>query len=212
MAALPCCATEDVEAGAQPCVSTGRSIHAVPSITPSPREGIEDGPRLRAVKPRFARRRLRFELQSAESPGISPRIGLKRPRRDRLRSSTRKAPKPPARLVGPPSGAHPASVQCCCGGVMVVVSMSCHRHDVHLPPRTGQSTSDEHRTALASAPSNLLHSSGTPALRRPPKMGPSWVRYVGSSLIADQRVRPRETVKPGLSARPALTAERASAV
>ena len=31
-----------------PCVSTGRSIHAVPSITPSLREGIEDGPRLRA--------------------------------------------------------------------------------------------------------------------------------------------------------------------
>jgi hypothetical protein len=28
-------------------VSTGRSIHAVPSITPSPREGIEDRPRLR---------------------------------------------------------------------------------------------------------------------------------------------------------------------
>jgi hypothetical protein len=28
-------------------VSTSRSIHAVPSITPSPREGIEDGPRLR---------------------------------------------------------------------------------------------------------------------------------------------------------------------
>ena len=37
----------DVEAGVQPRVSTGRSIHAVPSITPSPREGIEDGPRLR---------------------------------------------------------------------------------------------------------------------------------------------------------------------
>jgi hypothetical protein len=34
--------------GAHPCVSTGRSIHAVPSITPSLREGIEDGPRLRA--------------------------------------------------------------------------------------------------------------------------------------------------------------------
>ena len=34
----------DVEAGVQPRVSTGRSIHAVPSITPSPREGIEDGP------------------------------------------------------------------------------------------------------------------------------------------------------------------------
>jgi hypothetical protein len=29
---------------AHPCVSTGRSIHAVPSITPSPREGIEDPP------------------------------------------------------------------------------------------------------------------------------------------------------------------------
>jgi hypothetical protein len=42
MAALPCCAREDVEAGAQPCVSTGRSIHAMPSITPSLREGIED--------------------------------------------------------------------------------------------------------------------------------------------------------------------------
>ena len=38
----------DVEAGVQPRVSTGQSIHAVPSITPSPREGIEDGPRLRA--------------------------------------------------------------------------------------------------------------------------------------------------------------------
>ena len=29
-------------------MSTGRSIHAVPSITPSPREGIEDGPRTKA--------------------------------------------------------------------------------------------------------------------------------------------------------------------
>jgi len=37
-----------VEAGVQPRVSTGLSIHAVLSITPSPREGIEDGPRLRA--------------------------------------------------------------------------------------------------------------------------------------------------------------------
>ena len=35
----------DVEAGVQPRVSTGRSIHAVPSITPSLREGIEDGPK-----------------------------------------------------------------------------------------------------------------------------------------------------------------------
>ena len=33
-----------VEAGVQPRVSTGQSIHAVPSITPSPREGIEDPP------------------------------------------------------------------------------------------------------------------------------------------------------------------------
>jgi hypothetical protein len=32
----------DVEAGVQPRVSTGRSIHAVPSITPSLREGIGD--------------------------------------------------------------------------------------------------------------------------------------------------------------------------
>ena len=32
--------------GARPCASTGRSIHAAPSITPSPREGIGDGPRL----------------------------------------------------------------------------------------------------------------------------------------------------------------------
>jgi hypothetical protein len=41
-------ARRDVEAGVRPRVSTGQSIHAVPSITPSPREGIEDGPRLRA--------------------------------------------------------------------------------------------------------------------------------------------------------------------
>jgi hypothetical protein len=33
------------------CVSTGRSIHAAPSITPSPREGIEDGSRLRVRTP-----------------------------------------------------------------------------------------------------------------------------------------------------------------
>jgi hypothetical protein len=58
MAALPCCAKEDMEAGAKPCVSTGRSIHAVPSITPSLREGIEDGPRLRVPRaPRSGQRR-----------------------------------------------------------------------------------------------------------------------------------------------------------
>ena len=33
--------------GPAPCVSTGRSIHAAQSITPSPREGIEDRPRPR---------------------------------------------------------------------------------------------------------------------------------------------------------------------
>src|ERR1700722_18559164 len=32
----------DGEAGVQPRVSTGRSIHAVPTITPSLREGIEN--------------------------------------------------------------------------------------------------------------------------------------------------------------------------
>ena len=39
---------------------------------------------------------------------------------------------------------------------------------------------------------------------------PCSARYVGSSLIAVQKARTRETVKVGLSARPALTAERAS--
>ena len=32
-------------------MSTGRSIHAVPSITPSLREAIEEGPRLRVRTP-----------------------------------------------------------------------------------------------------------------------------------------------------------------
>jgi hypothetical protein len=40
MAALPCCTKGDVEAGsAGPACRPARSIHAVPSITPSPREG-----------------------------------------------------------------------------------------------------------------------------------------------------------------------------
>ena len=38
MAALPCCTGRDVEAGVQPRVSTGRSIHAPLRITRSPRE------------------------------------------------------------------------------------------------------------------------------------------------------------------------------
>src|SRR5271165_4302135 len=54
------------------------------------------------------------------------------------------------------------------------------------------------------------HCSGTPALRMPSRMGSIWARYVGSSLVAVQRARTRETAKAGLSARPALTAECAS--
>ena len=54
------------------------------------------------------------------------------------------------------------------------------------------------------------HCSGTPALRRPSKIGSSWARYVGSSLIAGQGARTREMAKFGSSARPALTAECAS--
>ena len=39
-------------------MSTGRSIHAVPTITRSPREGIEDEPRLRLLRaPRSGQRR-----------------------------------------------------------------------------------------------------------------------------------------------------------
>src|ERR1700722_1046020 len=56
------------------------------------------------------------------------------------------------------------------------------------------------------------HCSGTPALRRPSKMGSSWARYVGSSLLAVKAARARETVKVGLSARPALAAECASSI
>jgi hypothetical protein len=37
-------------------------------------------------------------------------------------------------------------------------------------------------------------SSGTPALRMPSKTGLSWARYVGSSLLAVQVARTRETV------------------
>ena len=54
------------------------------------------------------------------------------------------------------------------------------------------------------------HCSGTPALRMPSKIGSSWARYVGSSLLAVRAARTRDTAKVGLSARPALTAERAS--
>ena len=47
MAALPCC-TKGGRGSREcrSCVSTGRSIHAVSSITPSPKEGIEGRPGL----------------------------------------------------------------------------------------------------------------------------------------------------------------------
>jgi hypothetical protein len=54
------------------------------------------------------------------------------------------------------------------------------------------------------------HCSGTPTLRMPSRLGSSWERYVGSSLIAVQAARKRVTVKVGLNARPALLADRAS--
>ena len=69
MAVLPCCVEEDVEQGARPCVSTGRSIHAVPSISPSLREGVDDGPR-----PPFAespqRLRCRFASPITSCPSV----------------------------------------------------------------------------------------------------------------------------------------------
>ena len=48
------------------------------------------------------------------------------------------------------------------------------------------------------------HSSATPALRRPSRIGSSWVRNIGLSLIALQAARAREMAKVGFSARPAL--------
>ena len=67
----------DVEAGVQPRVSTGRSIHAVPSITPSPREGIEDKPRLRADPLGLSNwqmtQKTAFEMRTTSAPTPSPR-------------------------------------------------------------------------------------------------------------------------------------------
>src|ERR1700722_17959945 len=54
------------------------------------------------------------------------------------------------------------------------------------------------------------HCSGTAALRMPSRMGSSWERYVGSSLIAAQVAWKRLTVKVALRARPVLVTERAS--
>ena len=53
------------------------------------------------------------------------------------------------------------------------------------------------------------HCSGTPALRRPSKMGSSWARYVGSSLIAVQAARAREMAKVGLACVFSVPAHRA---
>ena len=71
-------------------MSTGRSIHAVPSITPSPREGIKDGPRLRAERVPIALAEGRPEDPRAKASaevdvaGVtvegSPQIGPERPR------------------------------------------------------------------------------------------------------------------------------------
>jgi len=52
------------------------------------------------------------------------------------------------------------------------------------------------------------HYSGTPAIRMPSRWRSIWATQVGLSLI--QVARAREMVKDGLSASPALTAERAS--
>src|SRR5271168_4956997 len=54
------------------------------------------------------------------------------------------------------------------------------------------------------------HCSGTPALRMPSRMGSSPARYVGSSVLAVRAALEREIEWAGLSARPALAAERAS--
>jgi hypothetical protein len=57
-----------------PCVSTGRSIHAVPSITPPLREGIEDRPRLPAlvllITLRLYRRRMGGTGTGLKDPGL----------------------------------------------------------------------------------------------------------------------------------------------
>ena len=56
----------------------------------------------------------------------------------------------------------------------------------------------------------LAHSSGSPALRRPSKIGSSWAQNVGSSDRAAKLACIREMTKAGSSARPVLRAERAS--
>ena len=95
MTALACCAEENVEAGSAALrvdwpVYPRRAEHNT-----SPREGIEDGPRLRLPR----------------APRSSPRIGLNPPRWDRLGSPYAEGDKSrPSPTVGTPSGASlPAS-------------------------------------------------------------------------------------------------------
>jgi hypothetical protein len=53
---------------------------------------------------------------------------------------------------------------------------------VRLKRETGQSTSDEQRTRSRTPPSNLLHSSGSPALRMPSNSGGVLDEWVCSDL------------------------------
>ena len=86
-------------------MSTGRSIHAVPSITPSPREGIEDGPRLRVRtrsnragrdRPEDPRRRHQRRLTSPPLPSR----GGPQTRPERPRAPHQAACEPPSALSG----------------------------------------------------------------------------------------------------------------
>ena len=94
--------------GAQPCVSTGRSIHAVPSITPSPREGIEDGPRLRLPRAPRSSPRIGQNRRDGIACLLSREGGLARCARRRRRRSTWSW----RRDLRPPSPAKPRQHHC----------------------------------------------------------------------------------------------------
>ena len=55
-----------------------------------------------------------------------------------------------------------------------------------VPRRPRSSGASSRRRRRRGSRRGRGHCSGTPALRRPSKMGSSWARYVGSSLIAVQ--------------------------
>ena len=61
-------------------MSTGRSIHAVPSIPPPPREGIEDGPRLRGSSERPYGKFPTHPAAPRRPP--TPPLGRRRPRNE----------------------------------------------------------------------------------------------------------------------------------